>query len=89
VDVKARSLTIVGSVVLVSLVGGCRIQQQSGAVVGVGAGALAGAALAHGNAGGAILGGILGALLGAEVGRQMDALDERQMSRAPTRRCVG
>jgi surface antigen len=31
---------------------------------------------------GAILGGILGALLGSEVGRQMDALDERQMSRS-------
>lgn len=71
------------AVIALSLVlGACRTQAQSGAVVGAGAGALAGAALARGHAGGAILGGVLGALLGSELGRQMDALDEREVSRS-------
>jgi surface antigen len=77
-----------GSLVACLTIGGCATKQQSGAVIGAGAGALAGSAIARGHASGAIVGGMLGALLGSEVGRQMDAADQAQLTRvleaAPT-----
>lgn len=63
----ACSLVLASSTLL-----GCATNQDTGTVVGAGAGALAGYAIAPHSALGPVIGAGAGALLGNQVGRNMD-----------------
>lgn len=65
---------VVCSLVLASgtLLAGCATNQETGTVVGAGAGALAGYAISPNNALGPVIGAGAGALIGNQVGRSMD-----------------
>jgi len=60
------------SLVLASTLLGCATNEQTGTVIGAGAGALAGYAIAPNSALGPVLGAGAGALVGNQVGRNMD-----------------
>ena len=71
---------VLAVVVLTLLVSACASRQQTGAVVGAGAGAATGAAISDGHPVITLLGAVLGAAVGSEVGRAMDGYDRQRIA---------
>ncbi len=70
-----KTWIVLGSIALVCT--GCETKTQTGALVGVGAGALAGGLIGGGT--GALIGGAVGAAGGALIGAALDAQDRRNL----------
>ncbi|MGE5608688.1 MAG: glycine zipper domain-containing protein [Bacillota bacterium] len=88
-----KSLTGIGSTLLVAVLtlslAGCETKAQTGALVGGAGGAALGAgigSMSHARAGeGALIGGAVGALGGYLVGNEMDKADQRERDRNAVR----
>lgn len=78
--------------VVMAIAAGCETRQQTGTLVGAGAGALLGRTLTD-SGWGMLLGAALGGFVGREIGQEMDRRDQERMAYAlremPTGRSYG
>ena len=78
--IRARNIASAVAITMSLLLVSCAAKQQTGTLIGAGAGAATGVAVSKHDTAGALIGGAVGGLVGGLIGRQMDKNDEQKLS---------